>query len=380
MVLAKQNKETNNKYLVAYYISNTGGKLNEDDMLSHLATKLPDYMIPTAIVHLDKLPLTLNGKLDRKVLPDPTLINIDKYLAPRNKIENKLCNIFADVLGVKTDKVGINDDFFKLGGDSIVSIQLVSRIRQKLNINYITIKDIFSYKTIARLYDNIIKTKLGKTDKVSIVSEQGILTGNVPLLPIQNWFFESNFKEPHHWNQAFAIKTPELNVKILQKCIKVLVDYHDAFRLRFNKENIQYYDDKAEVEKLHTIDVGKLSSKKELHSILTNLQTNFNLQNGPTYAIAYIHGLKDKSTRVFFALHHLIVDAVSWRILNQNLQHLYNQAISGQSLSLGDKLTSYRQWANIVHNYYSNHDKDNKEKTYWNNFIKAIKDSNRVIK
>ena len=261
-----------------------------------------------------------------------------------------------------------------------MSIQLVSRIRQHLNINYITIKDIFSYKTIAKLYDNIIKPKLNKTEKVNILSEQGILIGDVPLLPIQKWFFGSNFEVAHHWNQAFVIETPELDIKILQKCIRVLVEYHDAFRLRFNKKgNSEYYDDKAKVEKLKIIDVSKLSSEKELRSILTDLQSNFNLRYGPTYSIAYIHGLSDNSARVFFALHHLIVDTVSWRILTHHLQHLYDQATSGENLFLGNKLTSYRQWSNIIYDYYFNHDKENKEKSYWNNIVKDIKDSNTSL-
>ena len=339
------------------------------------------------------LPKTSSGKIQRsycrKLLEEGGLAVIaewnrldsghEAYIPPRNELETKLRDIFASVLGLEENKVGINDDFFKLRGDSIVSIQLVSRIRQHLNINYITIKDIFSYKTIAKLYDNIIKPKLDKTEKVNILSEQGILTGDVPLLPIQDWFFKSNFESPHHWNQAFVIKTHELDVKILQKCIRALVDYHDAFRLRFSKKDIEYYDDKAKVEKLHTIDVSKVSSEKELCSILTDLQSKFNLRYGPIYSIAYIHGFKDNSARVFFALHHLIVDAVSWRILAHNLQHLYDQAISGEKLSLGDKLTSYRQWANIINNYYSNNDKKDKEKSYWNNSIKAITDSNVLL-
>ena len=378
-VLARRNEVTNTNYLIAY-ITSGDFKPSDIELQEFLKQKLPDYMIPTAIIYLDKLPLTLNGKLDRKALPDIELgSSTSTYVAPRNELETKVRDIFASVLGLEENKVGINDDFFKLGGDSIVSIQLVSRIRQHLNINYITIKDIFSYKTIAKLYDNIIKPKLDKTEKVNILSEQGILTGDVPLLPIQDWFFKSNFESPHHWNQAFVIKTHELDVKILQKCIRALVDYHDAFRLRFSKKDIEYYDDKAKVEKLHTIDVSKVSSEKELCSILTDLQSKFNLRYGPIYSIAYIHGFKDNSARVFFALHHLIVDAVSWRILAHNLQHLYDQAISGEKLSLGDKLTSYRQWANIINNYYSNNDKKDKEKSYWNNSIKAITDSNVLL-
>ena len=339
------------------------------------------------------LPKTSSGKIRRsycrKLLEEGGLAVIaewsrldsghEAYIPPRNDLETKLRDIFASVLKLETDKVGINDDFFKLGGDSIVSIQLVSRIRQSLDINHITIKDIFTHKTIAKLYDNIIKHELDKTDKTSI-SEQGILTGSVPLLPIQKWFFESNFEVAHHWNQAFVIKTPELNVTMLQKCISVLVYYHDAFRLRFSKkDNSEYYDDKAKVEKLKIIDVSKLSSEKELRSILTNLQSSFNLRYGPTYSIAYIHDRKDNSARVFFALHHLIVDAVSWRILTHHLQYLYDQATSGENLFLGNKLTSYRQWSNIIYDYYFNHDKENKEKSYWNNIVKDIKDSNTSL-
>ena len=170
--------------------------------------------------------------------------------------------------------MGINDDFFRLGGDSIVSIQLVSRIRQTLSINYITIKDIFFFKTIQRLYDNLIKGKLEDTNK--ILTEQGILSGKLSLLPIQKWFFDNNFTIPHHWNQAFIIKTPNLDVKILEKCLTVLLKHHDAFRLRYSKDNIQYYDNKADVEKLKILDLNKLTSDKELHSTLTKWQSNFN--------------------------------------------------------------------------------------------------------
>ena len=346
-----------------------------DIFSEHLQTILPEYMLPSNYVLLDTLPLTASGKIDTKQLPTLEFKG-QAYVAPNTPLEKQLCGIWQEILSIK--RVGIKDNFFRLGGDSIVSIQLVSRIRQHLNINYITIKDIFSYKTIAKLYDNIIKPRVNSKEEISIISEQGILTGNVPLLPIQKWFFNNNFEVPYHWNQAFVIKTPELDIKILQKCIRVLVHYHDAFRLRFSKKNIQSYDDNAKVEELKVIDVSKLSPKEELLSILTNLQSNFNLEKGPTYSIAYIHGFKDNSIRVFFALHHLIVDAVSWRILTHNLQHLYNQAINGQNLSLGDKLTSYRQWANAINNYYSN-SVHSKEKTYWSNITKDIVDNNTVL-
>ena len=159
MVLAKQNKKTKNKYLVTYYASDTGSKLNEDSILSYLATKLPDYMIPIVMVHMDKLPLTANGKLDRKALPDLALGgSTSTYVAPRNELEIKLRDIFASVLGLKTDKVGINDDFFKLGGNSITAIKLINKINQCFKSS-VKIIDIFLYKNIVSIINKIFQTK-----------------------------------------------------------------------------------------------------------------------------------------------------------------------------------------------------------------------------
>ena len=157
VVLAKQTKES--KYLVAYYTSDTSDKLSEDNIASYLAAKLPEYMIPTRVVHLDKLPLTLNGKLDRKALPDPALgSTTNTYVAPRNELEVKLCGIFASLLGLEENKVGINDDFFKLGGNSIMAIKLVNNINQCFKTS-VKIVDIFLYKDIVSIINRIFQTK-----------------------------------------------------------------------------------------------------------------------------------------------------------------------------------------------------------------------------
>ena len=115
------------KYLVGYYVSD--GKLNEEDILNYLQNRLPEYMLPGVLVHLDKLPLTINGKLDRKALPEAEFTRDDGYVEPRNELERSVCQIWAEVLNLPEDKVSIRDDFFRLGGDSIVSIQLISRLR-----------------------------------------------------------------------------------------------------------------------------------------------------------------------------------------------------------------------------------------------------------
>ncbi|MFN7096497.1 MAG: phosphopantetheine-binding protein, partial [Gammaproteobacteria bacterium] len=127
---------------------------NEPAILSHLAEYLPKYMLPSILVYLESLPLTINGKLDRKNLPDPQFTSTESIVAPRNELEAKVCAIYAETLGLAANSVSIKDDFFRLGGDSIVSIQLVSRLRQRLGLS-VSVKDIFTYKNIASLYDNI---------------------------------------------------------------------------------------------------------------------------------------------------------------------------------------------------------------------------------
>jgi acyl-coenzyme A synthetase/AMP-(fatty) acid ligase/acyl carrier protein len=194
VVIAREHIVDGNssKYLVAYYTSVSGEKVDDEELRTYLSSKLPDYMVPSAFVFLDSLPLTINGKLDRRALPDPEFSgDSSSYVAPRNEVEAKLCSIFASVLGLDLSVVGITDDFFRLGGDSIISIQLVSRIRQNLTIsnnsdtNLCTVKDIFTHRTIQRLYDNVIKHVIENKAEYStntILAEQGLLSGEVAMV------------------------------------------------------------------------------------------------------------------------------------------------------------------------------------------------------
>ena len=214
---------------MGYYIADN--KINEEELQAYLQARLPEYMVPSVLVYLDKLPLTVNGKLDRKALPEPELSNIDHYTAPRNELERQVCQIWADVLGIPQNKIGIRDDFFRLGGDSIVSIQLVSRIRQRLELS-VSVKDIFSYKTIERLYDNVLSKGLSSSQALSIRTEQGVLSGEAPPFP-SRMVFERNFAEINYWNQSFLVRTPSLDLERLQESVTKLINHHDGFRLRY---------------------------------------------------------------------------------------------------------------------------------------------------
>jgi len=161
IVIAKEHNNTEgsviNKYLVGYYVSKD--KLDEDNILNYLHSELPDYMVPSILVHLEELPLTVNGKLDRKALPDPEFTSEDSYIAPRNENEKMACKIWAETLGLDKEKVGIKDDFFRLGGDSILAIRLVNKLNKEFS-SKIKVRDVFELKTIFKLV-KVTKSNIG---------------------------------------------------------------------------------------------------------------------------------------------------------------------------------------------------------------------------
>jgi len=373
-VLLKERPNTNNissknQYLVAYYTSNT--KLDHEKILAWLNHKLPDYMVPHLLIPIIEFPLTVSGKIDHKALPDPDFIRTNtQIIAPRNEKEKNVCHIWAEVLGIDKEHVGIKDDFFQLGGDSIIAIQIISHLRQKLNLT-ISVKDIFSYKTIASLFDHVLNKENHVSTKLPLKTEQGKLTGEVPLLPIQDWFFKKEYIKSNHWNQSFLIGVPELNIKQLQLSIQKLFSYHDSFRLKYKQNSadqiIQYYDENLDKIDFQVLDINKLDVQEHdsefqstLENIYTQWQADFNIETGPLARTAYIHGFSDGSARVYFALHHLIIDAVSWRILTRDLKKLYEQN------DLGLKSSSYRQWCYAISKYPQSH---KSEMEYWTSVI-----------
>jgi len=370
VVLAKERKDinteeaTNNKYLVGYYVAEA--KLNEENILSYLQTKLPEYMVPSVLIYLESLPLTINGKLDRKALPEPELTDNNTYLAPRNELERKVCQIWAQVLGLPEDKVSIRDDFFRLGGDSIIAIQLVSRLRQRLALN-ITVKDIFYYRAVEKLLSVISNISHKK------LKEEEPPQGEFELLPIQQWFFANNFEEVNHWNQSFLVITPRLDIQRLQKAVAKLIVRHDAFRMRFYQGDRWggYYAQEPKIRELKLLDIQSFGLTEDstqfnarLDKELTNWQSDFNLEEGSHYRIGYIFGYRDGTARVYFAMHHLIVDTVSWRIIAEELHDLYHNK------PLDIKSNNYKTWAAAIKEYSQNHQL---ELAYWQELLKDYK-------
>ncbi|MBD2518350.1 amino acid adenylation domain-containing protein, partial [Nostoc sp. FACHB-973] len=328
-----------NKRLVGYIVPNAQITPKVSELRSFLKEKLPDYMVPSFIVILESLPLTPNGKIDRRALPAPELRTVREtsYLAPRNPIEEKLVEIWAQVLRVES--IGIHDNFFELGGDSILSIQIITRA--KLAGIELTVKQLFANQTIAQL-----ATVAGTTKALFI--EQGLVSGTLPLTPIQHWFFEQNLPQKHHFNQSFLLTVPStLKVEILEQVWQELLKHHDALRLRFSQTDSIWQQIHAAPTDSNIISRFDLSTIPEnqletvIESTANELQASLNLSENLVQVALFWLGI-NKRARLLIVIHHLVVDGVSWRILLEDLQTAYEQLSLGQAIQLPAKTTSFK--------------------------------------
>jgi amino acid adenylation domain-containing protein/non-ribosomal peptide synthase protein (TIGR01720 family) len=313
------------------------------ELRDYLKTRLPNYMIPSAFVALDALPLTPNGKLNRRALPAPTARpDLDEaFVAPRTPEEIMLAELWSQVLGVA--QVGIHDNFFALGGDSILSIQVTARAAQAGL--YLTPRQLFQHPTIAAL--------AALTDRPAVVvADQEAVSGPVPLTPIQHWFFEQHLPNPHHWNQALLLQEQEpLDVELLEQVVGHVFGHHDALRLRFVQEATGWRQINAgpeQVPPFTRIDLSHLPDDQlgaAIEAAAAELQASLNLSEGPLARVAYFdHGPYSRS-RLLLVIHHLAIDSVSWRVLIEDLQTAYAEFSQGGVVTLPSKTTSFKQWA-----------------------------------
>jgi amino acid adenylation domain-containing protein/non-ribosomal peptide synthase protein (TIGR01720 family) len=350
------------KRLVAYLVASQPvpevGELRE-----HLKQKLPEYMVPVAFMFLGKLPLTNNGKIDRKALPVPEQQRPDlvgRYVEPRTPAEKALAAIWAKILRV--EQIGIDDNFFELGGDSILSIQIISAARREGM--KLTPKLLFSHQTIATLAAVAEVTEF----KPAI---QELVVGSVPLTPIQEWFFAQNLEEAAHYNQAFMLEVSEpLDRLLLESAIQQVSRHHDALRLRYVREGeswLQSFSSTDEPTPLDWVDLGDLSEAEQRQSIenaAASIQGGLNLNNGPLWRVIYFDLGSARAGRLLVAVHHLAIDGISWRPLLEDLETAYLQLKAGQAVILPSKTTSYKNWAEKVKEFSSSSSLQS-ELPYW---------------
>ena len=319
-------------------------------------------MLPSAVVVLDSLPLTSHHKLDEAALPTPDEVRRQTrqdHAPPRTPAEQTLAEIWAKLLGV--EQVGIHDNFFELGGDSILSIQVIARARDA-GLRFAP-KQLFQHQTIAELaaVEGTCQT---------IDAEQGPVVGPAPLTPIQHWFLDEEPLEAHHFNQAVLL-TVDASVRpeLVEEALQLLCLHHDALRLRFRRDGAEWTQSHIEQAAwpLRRFDLSRISVGEQaaaMSSEIDRLQSSLNLSDGPLAVAGWFEFGADRPRRLLLAVHHLAVDAVSWRILLEDLSALYLQLAAGGRPSLPPKTTSFQAWAGRLAELAAS-DSVREEAPYW---------------
>ncbi|MCF6434835.1 non-ribosomal peptide synthetase [Pseudoalteromonas sp. MMG022] len=337
------------KRLVAYVIKE-GETLDSSAVLSGAKDQLPDYMVPATVVTVDSYPLTANGKVDAAKLPVADLSAGNAYVAPTDELQTLLCEQWQQLLMV--EKVGITDSFFELGGDSILSIQAVARANQK-GIN-ITTKGLLKLQTIEKL-----TADLAEQAPQEVKATQEALTGNAPLLPIQQAYLDNTQVDHHYFNQAVLLSVPSgLNHAMLTRIVNAMVTRHDAMRLGFKQDEQGQWHAQYQTFTEQQIDACCMAldlpedveqHAKFIEQVGEQYQSNFALMGDPLVRAVLLHS---KDTQyVLFVAHHLIIDGMSWRVLLQDLMQAYGQLSQGHDITLGAKTSSYQQWTEALANY-----------------------------
>ncbi|NOQ24724.1 MAG: amino acid adenylation domain-containing protein, partial [Bacteroidales bacterium] len=333
-VLARE--ENRDKYLCAYLV--TEEDLKEEELRTYLSESLPDYMIPSYFVELDKIPLTSNGKVDRKSLPVPEIKAGSGYVAPQTLIETKLVKIWSEVLNVASKEISTNANFFELGGHSLKATVLVSRIHKELDVR-IELREVFQFQTI------LAQSKL-------INSSENISYFSIPKAKTQEYYSLSSSQRRLYLLQQMDLGSTAYNMPGLLAVPKgqnkhqitavfnKLIARHENFRTSFEVEN------EFPVQRIHSEVSFSIKSYQITNTELSNVRENFvhafDLSHAPLLRVAYLE-ISDGDDMLFVDMHHIISDGKSHSILEEE----FYQLLVGKELEpLRLQYKDYSEWQN----------------------------------
>ncbi|GAA2477051.1 amino acid adenylation domain-containing protein [Streptomyces longisporus] len=319
--------------LVGYVVGAT--EADCPTVLAHAARHLPAHMVPEALVALDALPMTPNGKLDRTALPAPdTTRETATGRAPRTPQEEALRDLFAEVLVVPADAVGVDDGFFDLGGDSITSIHLVSRaLAEGLRL---TPRDVFEHRTVAAL-----AVAAASRPAPSPFPEQDSPIGMLPLTPAMHRLRERGGPIGAFSQSVLFVTPPGADEKRLTAALQAVLDHHDVLRMRLTPD-----ERKAEIPPPGTVDAAtaleRIAGPADFAQILNKSASQLRPDQGQLLRAVWCDAGPDRPGRLLLTIHHLAVDGVSWRILCSDL------AAAWREENLPERGTSFRHWARLL--------------------------------
>ncbi len=347
------------KRLVAYWVSNQEPAPAVSELQNYLQAKLPESMTPATFILLEQLPLTPDGKVDRNALAAPAASASETLASapPRTPLEERLAQVWLEVL--KLERVGIHDNFFELGGDSIFSLRVVTLAKQA-GIN-LTPRQLFQHPTIAEL----ATAAEGAISQI----EQGMVTGESPLLPGQDWFFRAAFPDPHWWNMAplFKVNRSLASPAFWEQAVRYMLHHHDALRARFVQAESGWppigsiggwqqiiaapEDGAAPFAYFNLADLPTQAQEAKLTASASELQQSLDLIRGPILRVALFDLGERKSCYLLVIVHHLVADEVTLQILVEDLLTAYQQFSRNEPIQLPPKTTSVQEWGERLHAY-----------------------------
>ncbi len=342
--------------LCAYIVVSKGG--NSDEIKKHLSRCLPEYMVPRHYFILDKIPLTKNGKVNIKLLPVPTAkdLNIEEYIAPKGDREKILIKHAEEILNA--NEIGMKNNFFNLGGDSIKAIQLAGKLNE--NGFLLRVKDVLSNPVFMDMALCI--------EESSRCKETASLEKTFKPSPIIKWFLSRDFTEQNYYNQSVLLDfKAELSKEDFEKIMDVLIKHHDSLRLNidFNTGKLFFLEEQSAQIEAGYYDLSALGKQEQEALILkhcTDIKTSFDIEKG-TLLKGCLFELGDKGRKVFLTAHHIAVDGVSWRILLEDFSILFKKLQSKSSLSLSHKTDSIQIWNTAMEKYFKA--PGDKSEKYW---------------
>lgn len=362
VVTVRQNSH-GDKYLCAYLVKNI--KDGIEDIKNTLSKFLPSYAIPEIWVELDSIPLTPSGKVNYNLLPEPKIAKNRGFCGKRNEMERILLETVTELIGI--DGIGVNDDFYHLGGDSIKAIQLSSKLLNKgyrIKVNQIMSHPVFSEMALCIKSSDFIQQK-----------EQEACCGSIRASPITAWFFEQNFQSPGDFNQSILLKIKSgFEKSQMDQIFQKLIEQHDALRINYDPKtrelfyNNKHLDNAFDTVFLDLSDIGEKEQDEVIRYVCSGMRPKFCIDRDILIR-ACMFNLGEREGRLFITAHHLVVDGVSWRILAEDIATMMEQVYCGRHISLPQKTCSYQQWCEKIGEIVRNKSLEN-EKNYWRSILR----------
>ena len=349
-------KNGTNNELVAYVVLLKEIDNVKDYICHYVGKNKPNYMVPSFVVSLDEIPLTVNGKVDTEKLPPVDVESEQEYEYPESFIEKAIANGFSQVLNISRP-ISRNDEFNALGGDSISVMMLIVKLRE-INL-HVSVKDVLENQSVKKIAE-----KVGYKLSATNVSQEPY-EGFINQTPITSYFWHLNLKNPSYFNQSLLFECSErIDMDILGKAMRSVVNHHDILRSKVIEGKLYVGEingaDYFTIEKCNPSDYRNETER---------INRGIDIFNGPLIKLGVFED--ENADYLYIAIHHLIVDGISWRIIPEDLNLAYLQLLSGDEMSLPTKTNSYQDYASAIDEYKYNK-QVLKQKTFWENILNDL--------